>query len=173
MAKIILCTDKNGGIGFENSIPWHSSEDFKHFKEETAGKIVVMGYNTWKSLPKRPLPGRLNIVLLSREYDDRDEHDIGTNVLFMDVDSIGEILTNNPEAIVMGGARIYEAAMPYIDGIILSTVTGDYTCDTFFNVTRFDYEYYNVLSTKELSDGTVVEYIDVKVKPENIWEAND
>lgn len=164
MSKMILCTDKNGGLGYKNTIPWYSKADFQHFKAETAGKIVVMGYNTWKSLPKKPLPGRLNIVLLSRPYEEREAVDSDPSVLFMPIVSLGEILEANPDAIVMGGARVYEAAMPYISEIIISTVPGEYECDTYFNLDTFDYDYFRIKSTKTLDDGVVVEYIEVKLR---------
>jgi len=51
-------------IGARNAIPWHVPEDFARFKRLTAGHPVVMGVRTWLSLPRRPLPGRTNIVVM-------------------------------------------------------------------------------------------------------------
>ena len=164
MSKMIICTDKNGGIGYNNAMPWHSKADFQHFKNETAGKIVVMGYNTWKSLPNKPLPGRLNIVLLSRPYENREDVDNSSSVLFMPMSSLGNILKENPEAIVIGGVRVYEAAMPYITEVIISTVSGEYKCDAHFNLDTFDFDHFRIKQTKELEDGVVVEYIEVKLR---------
>ena len=62
---MIVATDLVGGIGKNNNLPWHHSTDLKIFKSLTIGNIVVMGRNTWDSLPKKPLPTRVNVVLSS------------------------------------------------------------------------------------------------------------
>ena len=54
---------QNGVIGRENGLPWRLSSDMRRFKAETMGNAIVMGRKTWESFPKRPLPGRLNIVV--------------------------------------------------------------------------------------------------------------
>lgn len=157
MAKLILCTDKNFGIGYKNKIPWHSSADFDHFKKETLNKTIVMGYNTWVSLPKKPLSSRLNIVLLSREYADRDLYE-ETNVLFLDENNLESIIRNNPECVIIGGEKIYNYALPYIDEIIHSTVQNEYNCDTFFDFKHDPRVIIEKYSCKTLSDGTMVDY---------------
>ena len=60
---MIVAADSKNGIGINNELPWHLSDDLKRFKEITTGHSVIMGRNTWFSLPKRPLPNRRNIVL--------------------------------------------------------------------------------------------------------------
>lgn len=161
MSKMILATNNNGGLGINNEIPWHSAADFKHFKEETTGKIVVMGFNTWKSLPRKPLPGRLNIVLLSRDYIEREPVDSDPSVLFMSEDNLWSIISNNPDCVIMGGARIYKLALPFVDTIVLSTINNDAECDTFFNLESNAKEAnlrLELSSAKVLEDGTIVEY---------------
>ena len=64
---IIWAQDRDGGIGAMNKLPWHISEDLKNFKSITLGGVVVMGRKTWESLPIKPLPGRANYVLSTRE----------------------------------------------------------------------------------------------------------
>ena len=61
----IVAVDRNGAIGKGGGLPWHYSSDLKFFKEQTFGHACLMGYRTWLSL-KRPLPGRLNVVLTRR-----------------------------------------------------------------------------------------------------------
>ncbi|MDE6028560.1 MAG: dihydrofolate reductase, partial [Muribaculaceae bacterium] len=56
----IVATNLSGAIGRKGNLPWHLPEDLRHFKELTMGHPVIMGRKTWESLPKRPLPGRLN-----------------------------------------------------------------------------------------------------------------
>ena len=66
MIKLILATDKNGGIGYKNKLPWPSlKKDMEKFKSLTSNNICIMGSKTWNSLPKKPLPNRINVVLSS------------------------------------------------------------------------------------------------------------
>ncbi|MDP7465479.1 MAG: dihydrofolate reductase, partial [Candidatus Marinimicrobia bacterium] len=67
---LIWAQDENGGIGKDGNLPWHISEDLKNFKRLTSGFTILMGRNTWESLPVRPLPERRNIVLSSKEVPD-------------------------------------------------------------------------------------------------------
>ena len=67
---IIWAQDENGGIGKDGKLPWHISEDLKNFKKLTSGSTILMGRNTWESLPARPLPERRNIVLSRKEIPD-------------------------------------------------------------------------------------------------------
>ena len=95
--KLIVAMCKNNGIGFNNKIPWRISEDMSYFSKKTSGdyvgvnetikkNAVIMGRNTWESLPKKykPLPNRFNIVLtrnpqklLTLDHHDMDKKDIG------------------------------------------------------------------------------------------------
>ena len=61
--SLVLAVSRNGVIGRDGGLPWHISSDLKRFKAITMGKPVIMGRRTWESLPKRPLPGRRNIVV--------------------------------------------------------------------------------------------------------------
>lgn len=159
MNKMILCVDDKHGIGKNGSIPWHSSEDFKHFKAETIGHKVLMGYKTWESLPKKPLPDRVNIVVTSRTVSD-DIINQHKDVIFIHKNSLSEFLKYNDGIIVIGGASIYEAALPYVDEIILSMVSGDYECDTFFNVYASDEHIFMPRDAKVLDDGISVFYLE-------------
>lgn len=134
MASMILCTDENGGLGYKGSIPWYSKPDFEHFKKYTTNKIVVMGYNTWKTLPKKPLPKRLNVVVLSREYDNREDVDYSKDVIFINKSELTSFIENNPECVIIGGATLYKHALPYVTTIVHSKIFGEYACDTFFNL---------------------------------------
>ena len=60
---IYVAIAENGVIGRDNGLPWKLSTDMQRFKADTMGKPIVMGRKTWESFPKRPLPGRLNIVI--------------------------------------------------------------------------------------------------------------
>ena len=70
---IIVATDKFGGIGLSNnnkfSIPWKNKSDIQFFKDTTSNKAVIMGKNTYLSLPVKKLPNRENIVLTKSKLD--------------------------------------------------------------------------------------------------------
>ena len=59
----VVARGANGVIGSDGELPWRLSSDLKRFKAITTGKPIIMGRKTWESLPRRPLPGRLNIVV--------------------------------------------------------------------------------------------------------------
>lgn len=134
MAKMILCTDSNNGIGYNGDIPWYNKKDFEHFKKYTLNNIVIMGFNTWKTLPKKPLPNRLNVVVLSRDYEDRTIVDKNKDVIFINKSHLTSFIENNPSCIIIGGATLYKQALPYVSEIALSKIIGDYNCDTFFDL---------------------------------------
>ncbi|SEW23125.1 dihydrofolate reductase [Cognatiyoonia koreensis] len=69
MITLIVARDRNGAIGKDGDIPWHAPEDLKFFQRETVGGAIVMGRNTWDSLPFKPLKNRLNIVVSSQDVD--------------------------------------------------------------------------------------------------------
>lgn len=102
MIKMIVCTDINGGIGRENDLLFNIKEDMKFFKETTTGHKIVMGYNTWLSLPKKPLPNRENYVLY-----DGDEDIEGATVLrsLEEVFELGKIF----DVFIIGGAMVYNS----------------------------------------------------------------
>ena len=64
---LVAVVAANGAIGRDGDLLWHIPEDLRHFKNVTAGGAVIMGRKTWESLPKKPLPGRLNIVMTRNE----------------------------------------------------------------------------------------------------------
>lgn len=76
MISLIVARDRNGAIGKDGDIPWHAPEDLKFFQRETLGGAVIMGRNTWDSLPFKPLKNRLNIVVSSQGVE--AEHVVGS-----------------------------------------------------------------------------------------------
>lgn len=66
MISLVVARDRNGAIGKGNDIPWYAPEDLQFFKRETLGGAIIMGRNTWDSLPFKPLKDRLNIVVTSQ-----------------------------------------------------------------------------------------------------------
>lgn len=123
---LILAAADNGVIGSHGAIPWRISDDMKRFKALTLGKTVIMGRKTWDSLPKKPLPGRRNIVV-TRQKDWRGE---GAETM-----SLGEALAVT-DAFVIGGAEIYRAALARAGRIELTEVHGDYEGEAKFTFDR-------------------------------------
>lgn len=134
-------------IGLKNQLLWHIPKDFKYFKECTAGHVIIMGENTYRSIG-RSLPDRTNIVLSLDEYFTPE----GCVV----VRSIEEALTKareveKEEIFVIGGASIYQQFLPFADRLYLTLVDGQYEADTFFP----EYpEFTRELSRREDEDGT-------------------
>lgn len=127
---IIVAMDEENAIGKNGEIPWHYSEDMKHFKEKTMSHPVVMGRKTYLSLPEdyRPLPGRENIVL------SRGDTDLGESVKV--VNSLSEAYSVAEEygskLFIAGGASVYEQTLEDADRMILTRVPGTHDGDTFF-----------------------------------------
>lgn len=142
--RMIVAVDEDFGIGKNNTIPWHSEEDMRFFKETTSDKIVVMGRKTYESLPKKPLPNRLNIVLSSSVdpqhakaalFHALEKGQMEGVVFFHSlVDLVKEIKTSDlsDEILIIGGATLYEQSLPYVQEILLTQVLGKFECDTFF-----------------------------------------
>jgi dihydrofolate reductase len=139
--NIIVAHCKNRGIGFQNKLPWQLSADLKRFKELTVGdgnNAVIMGRNTWASLPSeyKPLPKRENIVLTTK-IDKPIITDTSDTPIFMP--SLNESIKYCAERKIaqmwiIGGELLYKTAMDSvdIDNIYITHIDNDFRCDTFF-----------------------------------------
>jgi dihydrofolate reductase len=127
MIKGIFACDTKGGIGKENKLPWpHSKADMSFFKHVTKGCTVVMGRLTWESLPKKPLPNRVNIVITSSE----EEFEGCTKMTMEEAEKYLE--TTEDEVFIIGGAKVYEHLQKYVNHWYFTVMSGQYDCDTFF-----------------------------------------
>lgn len=126
--SLIAAVAENGVIGREGGLPWRIPEDLKFFKATTLGKPVIMGRKTYQSIGK-PLPGRLNIVLTR----DRAWHAAGVSVTH-ELDAALRLAKNSgaDEAMIIGGAAVYEAALPVAERIYLTQVHREFDGDTMF-----------------------------------------
>jgi dihydrofolate reductase len=123
--SLIAAVDENFGLGVNNQLLCHLPADLKHFKQLTLGKPVIMGRKTFDSIG-RPLPGRLNIVLSKSVAD--IEGVIVVNSLQKALDQV--IL--NPEVMIIGGALIFEQALPLAQRIYLTIIKHTFNADVFF-----------------------------------------
>ena len=139
--SIVVAMDDRRGIGANGVLPWHLSEDLKHFKDITVmtsdpsrKNAVIMGRKTWESLPEkfRPLPNRLNVVLSRNEEFTAKGAVIGSTLeKAMDVLEKDSQIEN---IFVIGGAQIYTNTLehPLCQRLLITFVRGDFACDAFF-----------------------------------------
>lgn len=143
----------NGVIGRDGDLPWRLATDMARFKASTMGKPVVMGRKTWESFPRRPLPGRANIVI-SR---DRHYEAEGAEV----VASLDEALAlakekargqaGVHELCILGGGQIYAQALPLADRLYVTHVSASPQGDTRFP--EIDASTWEATSSEEVPAG--------------------
>jgi dihydrofolate reductase len=121
----VVAASDNNVIGKDGGLPWHVSSDLKLFKEITLGKPVIMGRRTWESLPRKPLPGRRNIVI-TRNPDYVAE---GAEIV-RSVDEALAVCAGEPEVSIIGGGQVYEQAMSRTDRIYLTRIHLEVDGDT-------------------------------------------
>ena len=128
--SLVVAVADNGVIGNRGALPWRIPEDMRRFRTLTIGKPCIMGRRTWDSLPRRPLPGRMNIVVTR----DRSFRADGAIVVHSLEDGIARA-HGAAEVMIIGGAEIYRAALEHAHRIELtevhSTPEGDATMPPF------------------------------------------
>lgn len=145
--SIIVAIDEKGGVGKANTLPWHIPADLRHFKEITTGGTVIMGRNTWESIPEkfRPLPNRLNIVLTG-------------NLNYLVPEGVklassldGALAISEGKTFVIGGAKVFEEAIRHesCNELIITKIDGDFNCDTFFPFIPLDFQVIEEAETVE------------------------
>ena len=125
MINIIVAIAENGVIGDKNRLLWHISEDLRNFKRITSGHPVIMGRKTYESLG-RPLPNRTNVVIT------RSEILIEGCTVAHSLDEAVGMFPVDEEIFIIGGAQIYEQALPIADRFYLTRVGRAYDGDTRF-----------------------------------------
>lgn len=124
--SIIVAISANNAIGKDNQLLWHLPADLKHFKEITTGHTIIMGRKTYDSIGK-PLPNRRSIVI-TRNPDLKIE---GVEVV-TSLKAAIELCKSDDEAFIIGGAEIYQQALPFTTHIYLTRVHQSYEADAFF-----------------------------------------
>lgn len=180
--EAIVAFDVNKGIAKNGVLPWSMKEDMAFFKAKTVGSIVIMGINTFLSIPPRfrPLKDRLNIVLTGRHahYNDiyRDKQD---NLIFTDdqyiykhIQAIPEYYCNKYKFLnnnnsnklniyIIGGKQVYTRFLPICKTVWVSQINGDYCCDLFLDnyaMILDDPLMYNKTIYKEYNMFTIYKY---------------
>jgi len=155
--KAILAMAQNRVIGKNGGLPWPSiKEDFKWFKEFTTGKKLIVGKNTFDTLPM--LKNR-EILVLTRKVEELSE--ITNQYLINKNDLTGKIISDvsdlDADIIVAGGAKTYVRLLPYITEFYVTHVNGTYDGDTF--MPPFEDLFTNKEVVKEFDGHKVIKYI--------------
>ena len=131
--EAIVAIDENGAIGRQGDLLCHLPADMKHFKEVTMGHSIVMGRKTFESFPRRPLPGRQNIVITRNagwQYP-------GVTVVHCLEDAIAAAETDT--IFIIGGAQVYEQSLPLVDVLHLTRIHARWaSADAFFPAIDID-----------------------------------
>ena len=114
--SIIVAIAKNNAIGFENKLLYWLPNDLKRFKALTTGHTIIMGRKTFESLPKGALPNRRNIVL------SRQEIDFPGAERFNSLEAALTQCRNEEEIYIIGGASVYQEAMPLADKLCVTHI---------------------------------------------------
>ena len=126
MFSIIAAVGKNRELGKDNQLIFRIKEDMDFFRDTTTGHTVVMGYNTWKSLPGK-LKDRRNLVVSYTEVPEADE-----TITDLDI-FINEHQDSKEEIFIIGGGMIYKTFLPYARHLYLTEIDAtDHSSDTFF-----------------------------------------
>lgn len=131
--SIIVAIAKNNAIGKNNDLLWHISDDLKRFKKYTTNNVVIMGKNTFLSLPNGSLPNRKNIVIT----DDITDKFENTEVVFS-IDEAIEKASSEKENFIIGGGMIYKQFLPLANKLYLTQINKNFDADIFFPEINFD-----------------------------------
>lgn len=128
MIYIIVATDKNLAIGNQNKLLFWLPNDLKRFKELTTGNTIIMGRNTFLSLPKGALPNRRNIVLSTR----KDASFPGAET-FSSLEKAIKNCSKEEKVFIIGGASVYKQALPLADVLCITEIDAEAPeADTYF-----------------------------------------
>lgn len=139
MIEAIVAVDENWGIGHNNELLVHIPEDMKFFKFVTTGNTIIIGRKTYDSLPKKPLPDRLNIVVTRKAKHPEVIYDgVDKGIVISNLDDIKswltlESMTNSKNnIIIIGGGFIYKELIDFCDTVYVTKIYKTFPADTFF-----------------------------------------
>jgi len=138
MVNVVLACCKNGGIGINNRLPWNIKDELQMFKIITNNATIIMGYNTWCSLPKKPLLNRTNVVL-TRSKEKKEELLKNYDDIIV-LTCIEEALKKykNEQCYYIGGASIYNYLIKnnLISNLYISIIHKEYDTDTKIDINK-------------------------------------
>lgn len=142
--KLIVAMCSDGGIGYKGGLPWpHNKADMAHFAKRTIGggnNAIIMGKNTWESIPVRPLRQRANLILSSQPHETHQTHHQSEHWFRTVPDLFAHLeAANYDEVWIIGGASIYDQFLTMhangeinIDEMCITTMEDQFECDTYF-----------------------------------------
>ena len=149
--SIIVAIAKNNAIGKENRLLWHLSDDLKRFRKLTDGHTLIMGRNTFLSLPNGALPNRRHIVI----SDIPGESFKGCEMARSIQEAI-ELAGEQDECFIIGGGMVYSQFLPVAGKLYLTQVDQSFEADTFFP--EINFRQWKALYTERIDSGGKNEY---------------
>jgi len=147
--SLICAMAENRVIGINNSLPWHLSEDLKYFKRVTMGNSIIMGRKTWESIG-RPLPGRTNIVITTNaDYQAEGARVVHSLEEALKLAESIAYIDGSEEAFIIGGAGLYQRALPAAQRFHLTRVHAEVNGDTY--LADFDESEWQEVSREEFA----------------------
>jgi dihydrofolate reductase len=150
--SLVAAVDQRGGIGRDNRLPWHLSDDLKHFRRLTMGHHVLMGRKTYQSAEGK-MPGR-KLIVLSRDpaFQASDAQVVASLEAGIQLaERAGE-----QELFVIGGAQVFAQALPLAQRLHLTRVHADAGADVFFP--PFDMDEWQIKEQTEFAAGPKNDY---------------
>ena len=141
--SIIVAIAENYAIGLNNKLLWHLSDDLKRFKKITTGHTMIMGRNTFLSLPNGALPNRRHIVISDIEGESFEACEMAGSI-----DEAIALAGENDECFVIGGGMVYKQFLPLAGKIYLTRVHKAFEADTFFP--EIDFTEWEMIESEEV-----------------------
>ncbi len=164
--EAIYAIDNCNGLAKNGTIPWHCKKDLKFFKNKTKNNVIIMGRNTFLSLPNGYLKDRLNIILTRTTIMDiidgpfvKITNNVSIHKLILQDrekwKTLYPYLNDNFTIFFIGGKQIYEQFVPLCDKIWVTKINKNYDCDLFFH---FDYSKFNEEIIEEDDELRIIKY---------------
>jgi len=166
MLNLIVAIDKSNGISKNNQIPWFFKKDLQFFKNLTNNSVVIMGRNTWETIPDehRPLKNRINIIVSTTMHEDEIKDYENTYLARSFEESV--LKYPNKKQWVIGGRQLYLNAIlsKLVDEVYITKINNDYECDNIFPLTQLlnFYNYDQIRIKTEYEDNTKLDFIKYK-----------
>lgn len=143
----IVAYNKNFVIGDGSKLLWYKPDDLRNFKKETTNNVVIMGSNTFLSLPLRPLPNRTNIVLTSdtNKILSSCNKPIDNLIIVNSIEELTKLKSFNKINFIIGGGVIYDTLSKYCDKLLVTLINDN----DAINGVKFPIEKYNILETEK------------------------
>ncbi len=149
--SIIVAIAENRAIGKDNRLLWHLSDDLKRFKKLTTGHTMIMGRNTFLSLPGGALPNRRHIVISDIPGESFERCEMARSI-----DEAVQLAGSEEECFVIGGGMVYRQFLPLAGKLYLTLVHKSFEADTFFP--EIDFSRWKAVYTEEVDAGDRNEY---------------